>query len=257
MPVLIASIFLTLAALASAQSGTKRYLYLSMPDGAQKDAVPIPGILIFDIDNGHKLVRRINIPAFLPKAFGFRRQPQDASRLFLFHQSSRRRLRLETEKIVWERPTTPAADRSAITMDGKKLYVPTGWWYLGATIAEFSSSTRRTANSSRRIRSARQAHNSIVSLDGRLHVSRHQNNAVHLRYAAMDRLIHADQGRGRTRRNLPLHHGQQRHRLHVASAIMWALMWSIWKPGKVLHRVCRRDRRHIPHRIHGLGFHAR
>jgi hypothetical protein len=36
-----------------------------MPDGAQEEGrSDPPGILIFDIDNGHKLVRRINVPIF-------------------------------------------------------------------------------------------------------------------------------------------------------------------------------------------------
>ena len=49
---------LSITALAFGQSGTKRYLYLSMPDGAQKEGrSDPPGILIFDIDNGHKFVR--------------------------------------------------------------------------------------------------------------------------------------------------------------------------------------------------------
>ena len=38
---------------------------------------------------------------------------------------------LEAEKIVWEKTYEAGCDRSSITMDGKKLYVPTGWWYAG------------------------------------------------------------------------------------------------------------------------------
>src|SRR2546425_1251064 len=63
---------LSIATLAFGQSETKRYLYLSMPDGAQKEGrSDPPGILIFDIDNGHKLVRRIEVPIFAEGLRGF------------------------------------------------------------------------------------------------------------------------------------------------------------------------------------------
>ena len=65
-------ILLSIATLAFGQSGTQRYLYLSMPDGAQKEGrSDPPGILIFDIDNGHKLVRRIEVPIFAEGLRGF------------------------------------------------------------------------------------------------------------------------------------------------------------------------------------------
>ena len=47
--------------LAHAASGDKHYLYLSTPDGAQPGGSG-KGILVFDIDDGHRLVRRIDIP---------------------------------------------------------------------------------------------------------------------------------------------------------------------------------------------------
>ena len=46
------AILLSIATFAFGQSATKRYLYLSMPDGAQKEGrSDPPRILIFDIDN--------------------------------------------------------------------------------------------------------------------------------------------------------------------------------------------------------------
>ena len=66
------AILLSIASLAIGQSGTKRYLYLSMPDASQKEGrSDPPGIMIFDIDNGHKLVRRINVPIFAEGLRGF------------------------------------------------------------------------------------------------------------------------------------------------------------------------------------------
>ena len=39
----------------------RRYLYVSSPDAAQPDTNAARGILVFDIDAGHKFVRRINV----------------------------------------------------------------------------------------------------------------------------------------------------------------------------------------------------
>ena len=116
------AILLSIATLASAQSGTKRYLYLGMPDGAQEEGrSDPPGILIFDIDNGHKLVRRINVPIF---AEGLRGFAGNLKMHRVYFSSTNHRVGafdLETEKIVWEKTYDAGCDRSAITMDGTKL----------------------------------------------------------------------------------------------------------------------------------------
>src|SRR5881296_1231528 len=45
------------------QAAEKRYLYLASPDGAQPGGSG-NGILVFDIDDGHRFVRRIEVPIF-------------------------------------------------------------------------------------------------------------------------------------------------------------------------------------------------
>ena len=47
------AIFLALGTVLPGQSETRRYLYMSTPDGAQVEGRSGTGILIFDIDNGH------------------------------------------------------------------------------------------------------------------------------------------------------------------------------------------------------------
>src|SRR5215471_13722176 len=128
----LAAILLSVASLAAGQSETKRYLYMSTPDAAQKEYRSGQGILIFDIDQGHKFVRRIDIPAFKEGLRGFTGSLK--TRRAYFSTSNRRvgAFDLETEKIVWDKTYEAGADRSSITQDGKKLYVPTGFWYLGA-----------------------------------------------------------------------------------------------------------------------------
>lgn len=160
------AIFLTVATLAPGQSSTKRYLYLSTPDASQEQGRSGNGILIFDIDAGHKFVRRIDIPIFQDGIRGFAGNLKTGR---VYFSTSNRRVGcfdLKTEKIVWEKTYEAGCDRSSITQDGKKIYVPTGWWYSG------DDSGLLVVNADngeliKRINVGPQAHNSIVSLDGR------------------------------------------------------------------------------------------
>jgi len=159
-------ILLLAAAPAPSQSPIKRYLYLSSPDGSQEEGRSGNGILIFDIDQGYKLVRRIGIPIFQEGMRGFAGNLKTHS---VYFSTSNHRLGcfdLETEKVVWEKAYDVGCDRSSITLDGKKIYVPTGWWYSGkdSGLLVVNAEDGRLM---KHIRVGPQSHNSIVSLDGR------------------------------------------------------------------------------------------
>lgn len=161
---LLITVFLAFTSMTLGQSG--RFLYASTPDGAQTEGRSGNGILVFDIDNGHKLVKRIDIPIFKEGIRGFTGNLKTHS---VYYSTTNRRVGaydLETEKIVWEKTYPSGADRSSITMDGKKLYVPTGWWYSGAD-SGFLIVNAENGDLIRRINVGPQAHNSIASLDGR------------------------------------------------------------------------------------------
>ncbi|HVH70815.1 MAG TPA: hypothetical protein VNB49_06875, partial [Candidatus Dormibacteraeota bacterium] len=162
-PISLMAMFLAVAALASGQSQTKRYLYLSTPDAAQEEGRSGNGILIFDIDDGHKFVRRIDVPIFKEGLRGFTGNVKTHR---VYYSTSDRRLGcfdLETEKIVWEKTYEAGCDRSAITQDGRKIYAPTGWWYSGED-SGFLVVNADTGELIKRVRVGPQAHNSIVSL---------------------------------------------------------------------------------------------
>ncbi len=143
----------------------KHYLYLSSPDAAQADGHSGNGIMIFDIDDGHKFVRRIDIPMFRE---GMRGMTGNAKRHCLYYSTNNHGLGcfdLESEKVLWEKHFDVGCDRSSITPDGSKLYVPTGWWYLdpsGGLIVV----NPETGEEIKRIAAGPAAHNSITSLDG-------------------------------------------------------------------------------------------
>jgi hypothetical protein len=161
------AILVQIAAIAFGQSGTKRYLYLSMPDASQKEGrSDPPGILVFDIDDGHKFVRRIEVPSFSEGLRGFAGSLKTHR---VYFGTTNRRLGafdLETEKVVWEKTYEAGCDRSAITLDGKKLYVPTGWWYSGDDSGMLIVNAEN-GDLIKKINVGPQAHNSIVSLNGR------------------------------------------------------------------------------------------
>src|SRR3954469_19890106 len=161
------TLLLLLAGFLSTLSGhaeLKRYLYLSTPDGAQPGGSG-RGILVFDIDNGHRLVRRIDVP-FKEGLRGFCASLVRHMAYFTTTSGRLGAFDLEAEKILWERQFDRGCDRACITPDGAKLYVPTGWWWKepegGLLVVNPDN-----GDVLKRITVGPQAHNSIASLDGK------------------------------------------------------------------------------------------
>lgn len=155
-----------LAVNANEAGPTHRYLYLSTPDAAQSQGRSGSGILLFDIDNDHQFVRRIEIPIFNEGIRGFTGNAQTHC---VYYSTTNRRLGcfdVEEDRVVWESTFAAGCDRSSITPDGRKLYVPTGWWYAGDD-SGFLVVDAKNGKLLKRIEVGKQAHNSIVSLDGR------------------------------------------------------------------------------------------
>ena len=75
------------------------------------------------------------------------------------------RFDLETDKVVWDKQFSAGCDRSSVTLDGATIYAPTGWWQQGdddgLVVIDGATGEER-----RRIKVNKNAHNSIVSLDG-------------------------------------------------------------------------------------------
>ena len=244
------AISLSITNLALGESQTKRYLYMSTPDGAQEPGRSGTGILIFDIDNGHKFVRRIDIPIFKEGLRGFTGNAQTHR---VYYSTTNRRLGafdLETEKIVWEKTYPAGCDRSSITMDGKKIYVPTGWWYSGED-SGFLVVNAENGELIKRISVGPDAHNSIVSLDGR-RVYLGTRTMLTIFDTSTDRMIRQIKDVGE--RGVFPYTLDSRNRIgyvclgnHVGFDVVNL------KTGKVLHRVFAGDQP-IPHRTHGAGL---
>ena len=153
-----------LAAAFTARAADQHLLYIASPDGAQPGGSG-NGVLIFDIDDGHKFLRRIEIPSF---AEGIRGFCANAATHRAYYTSTAHLLGcldLETGVIVYEKHYATGCDRAAITPDGRKLYVPTGWW-IGAESSEWFVVDAASGEITKHIPVKSHSHNTVMALDG-------------------------------------------------------------------------------------------
>jgi hypothetical protein len=155
----------------------KRYLYMSVPDGSQAAlAEHAPGIIVFDIDNGHKFVRFIPVPQFTqgggrgvtgsPLGLrGFAVCLATHSAYYSAENGLLGQFDLETDKVVWETHLPEGVDRTDVTHDGKKIYAPTGYWDVGRN-AGMLIVDGQNGKVLKRVTLGSGPHNSFVTLDG-------------------------------------------------------------------------------------------
>src|SRR5262249_4942468 len=121
------AIVLTTASIAHAQE-QKRYLYVVAPGVRNYLEHGGAGILVFDIDNKHKFVKRIKTQASAEKKIeNIKGVCANAltKRLYFSTLTKLYCVDLITEKTLWEKALPDGCDRMSITPDGKTLYVPT------------------------------------------------------------------------------------------------------------------------------------
>jgi DNA-binding beta-propeller fold protein YncE len=152
--------------LRAADESLHRYLYLASPDGAQMESASGKGILVFDIDNGFKFVRRIANENLIA---GVRGMTGCLATHCLYYSTSAKHMGcfdLQTDQVLWDREFTGGCDRSSVMLDGSKVFAPTGWWEKtengGFVVIDGAS-----GDELRRIKVGVGAHNSIMSLDGK------------------------------------------------------------------------------------------
>src|SRR5688572_22400085 len=106
----------------------KKYLYVAVPGIRDYLGYGGHGLLVFDIDNQHKFVKRIKTAGYHPNG-----KPSNVKGIAssLFYNSiyistleSLQRIDLATEKIVWEKRFEGGCDRMSVSPDGKTMYLP-------------------------------------------------------------------------------------------------------------------------------------
>lgn len=113
----------------------KRYLYVAVPGIRDYLGYGGHGLLVFDMDNNHRFVKRIPTKGFHPD-----NTPSNVkgiavsvplNSIYISTLESLQRIDLTTDKLVWEKPFEGGCDRMSISPDGKTMYLPSlekGFW---------------------------------------------------------------------------------------------------------------------------------
>jgi DNA-binding beta-propeller fold protein YncE len=145
-------------------TGERHFLYVASPGIRNYVEYGGIGILVYDMDQGHKFVRRI--PTFEVPAG---EQPENVKgvaasaktgRLYISTPKRVAAFDLNTDRLVWNKTYEGGCDRMALSPDGKILYVPSfegpHWHVIDAMSGEVLS----------RIETRSGAHNTIYGPDG-------------------------------------------------------------------------------------------
>jgi len=120
--------------------------------------------VVFDIDHGHRFVKRIPLAGLDEKG-----QPRNmkgvaanagTKRLYVTTTHTLMCLDLVTEKILWEKPYDGGCDRLALSPNGKIIYLPSlekGHWHVVDA---------RSGEIMKRLETDSGAHNTVCALDG-------------------------------------------------------------------------------------------
>lgn len=113
---------------ARAAGDERHLLYVAAPGIRNDLAWGGSGVLVFDMDHGHKFVKRI--PFSVPDEKGAPRNVKGVCanagtrRLYISTTHTLTCIDLKTEKKLWEKAFEGGCDRMSMTADGKSLYLP-------------------------------------------------------------------------------------------------------------------------------------
>jgi DNA-binding beta-propeller fold protein YncE len=154
----------TMTGRASGVAGSTRYLYVVCPGIRDYMEFGGAGILVFDIDNGHKFVKRIATTASAaakPRNIKGVVANSTTHKLHFTTPEALYCVDLLSEKTEWGKPLPQGCDRLAATPDGKKLFVPSFekdiWNVVEAATGKVLAAIETKSG----------AHNTICGLDGK------------------------------------------------------------------------------------------
>ena len=141
-----------------------RYLYVAVPGIRNYLGYGGHGLLVFDMDNNHRFVKRIKTQGLLPN-----NKPSNVkgvavsvalNSIYISTLQSLQRIDLTTEKVLWEKNYEGGADRMSISPDGKTMYLPSlekSFWNVVSC---------ETGDIIKKIEVVRRAHNTIYGPSG-------------------------------------------------------------------------------------------
>ncbi|HUQ64635.1 MAG TPA: hypothetical protein VM101_00670 [Flavitalea sp.] len=145
---------------------TKRYLYVAVPGIRDYLGYGGHGLLVFDINNNHKFVKRIKTGGLHPDNTPSNVKGIAVSlplhSIYISTLESLQRIDLITEKIIWEKQFQGGCDRMSISPDGMTMYLPSlekEFWNVIDC---------KDGNIIQKIKVNKRAHNTIYSHTGNL-----------------------------------------------------------------------------------------
>ena len=143
----------------------RHYLYVAVPGVRNYLEYGGHGLIVFDMDHGHKFVKRIATAGLGKKGDVLNVKGICASaatgRVYISSLESLQCIDLKTDQPVWEKKFKGGCDRMSITPDGKTMYLPSlegaFWNVVDADTGELIT----------KIETKSGAHNTLVSADGR------------------------------------------------------------------------------------------
>lgn len=150
---------------AEGQARARRLLYVAAPGIRSYLQHGGHGLLVFDIDNGHRFVKRIPTAGRDPEGKPLSSKGIVASavtkRIWISTTQTLTSIDLLTEKILWEKSYEGGCDRMALSPDGKVIYLPSfekdHWHVVDALTGEVI----------KRLEPKSGAHNTVFGLDGK------------------------------------------------------------------------------------------
>jgi DNA-binding beta-propeller fold protein YncE len=145
-------------------NGERHFLYVAEPGIRNYVEYGGVGVIVYDMDNGHKFVRRIptfaEVPGKDPENVKGVVASAKTGRLYVSTIKRVAAIDLTTDRLLWNKEYDGGADRLAISPDGKILYIPSlegpHWNVVDAASGDVIS--KIVTNSG--------AHNTIYGLDG-------------------------------------------------------------------------------------------
>lgn len=157
---------------------THKYLYVAVPGLRRYLEHGGHGLLVFDIEDNYRFVKRIPVAGLLRKDWPDLHggvtpagEPSNVkgitvsvatNSVYISNLETMQRIDLATEEIVWEKEYEGGADRMAISPDGKTIFLPSlekEHWHVVDAVTGDVIQTIYSGNSG--------AHNTIVGPDGK------------------------------------------------------------------------------------------
>ncbi|MBC7399127.1 MAG: hypothetical protein H7289_04215, partial [Mucilaginibacter sp.] len=143
-----------------------RYLFVAAPGIRDYLGYGGHGLMVFDIDHGHKFVKRITLNGLHPK----NGLPSNVKGIgvslplrsvYVTTLEGLQRIDIVTGKLIWEKPIPGGCDRLSVSPDGKTMYLPSLESHYWNVI------DCETGNIIKRLDDFNASHNTIYALSGK------------------------------------------------------------------------------------------